>query len=253
MLKTYSALLPGPRPPSPQERGCFANLITRYWATPGRDCRFTAEECKNLHELPADGSVLRLSLRNGKPNWGAAADYPQSLSSDRTPNSHSIPNLSSPPAFGPYFGPAEPIVESDIKTCYFWAKWGTCKHSKENCLFLHARSTAGIANSLKFSKVGRPDTWTRWQAGGESAPPTPGAMDSAPDSWGKHANSEAIKGWVQSGGGGAGGWALSEGEVSEDHGSSSGELGWGEDPTDTYKPPYLRDLEQKEADRLRGW
>jgi hypothetical protein len=97
---------------------------TRFWKNHGEGCRFTAEECMNLHEdLPTGASY---PLRNGKPTWGSKADLALSATS--------------PSASG--FAPLDPRHRT--LTCHFW-KTGKCTKSAEKCNYLHADSPAGVA------------------------------------------------------------------------------------------------------------
>jgi hypothetical protein len=76
-----------------------------FWATPNKDCRFTADECRDLHaHLPVSPSDSA-NLRMGKPTWGALAD---SLPPTPTDTIEYKPGKAS-------------------KTCWYWANDGKCE------------------------------------------------------------------------------------------------------------------------------
>jgi hypothetical protein len=87
-----------------------------------------------------------ISLKNGKPSWGAAADY--------TP---SMPSAASP-------------AWTKTKTCYYWAMEGKCSYSEEQCKYLHAHTGTAIA-ARPFWKVTPKkwelDTWKKPEEGSD--------------------------------------------------------------------------------------
>lgn len=101
----------------------------RFWKNKN-DCRFTAEECRDLHAdiPPVDGEPT--NLRGGKPTWGSLADA-------LPPPPAPVPNASTPNIDFKIF--------SKSKTCYYWATDGKCANSAEDCKYLHEYTSAGVA------------------------------------------------------------------------------------------------------------
>lgn len=149
-------------------------------------CRFKAEECRDLHAIVdlLPGEEPR-NIRDGKPTWGALADYlpPPSESTSHfmtaAPTSvteyssqvseHEDRRLHSPP-----MSPATmrsslsgPGVSKFDVTCPYWAERGKCFKSAEQCQFLHAWSEAGVApkpgsrGHKARINIRTPD-WNRW-------------------------------------------------------------------------------------------
>jgi len=102
--------------------------ICWYWKT-GKGCRYTEEECANLHEDSPGAIVL---LRNGKASWGAAADY--------------LPAT---------------VPRDGMKTCYYWAHDGKCNNSAERCKFAHYWSDKGVAPKPGFHRPWGVDSWVK--------------------------------------------------------------------------------------------
>ncbi|KAH6671676.1 hypothetical protein B0J14DRAFT_655533 [Halenospora varia] len=142
-----------------------------FWATPNKDCRFTAEECRDLHEHTPFSSGDAANLRDGKPTWAALADYLDP------------PATKTPPGFGTGTGDARNTggedswtnVESNDrnygkklgKTCHYWAQGGKCQYTSDECKFLHSWGENGIAPSPgQWGKKGSSD-WSRWEAAGK--------------------------------------------------------------------------------------
>lgn len=113
-----------------------------FWKT-GKGCRFTADECMNLHE----DRPLNFPLRNGKPTWGSKADLALSTTS---------PSLSGKTADS----------KGRVLTCYFW-KHEKCTYSPEECKYLHAESRAGTAK--RPTTHYQPKKWATesWVKGGD--------------------------------------------------------------------------------------
>jgi hypothetical protein len=86
-------------------------FICHFWKNEKGGCRFTEEQCKHLHE---DAPGVELAVVNGRPDWGAAADFPSSHHQ----------------------------MKPSSLTCYWWANGG-CKSSE--CKFVHAFTEAGVA------------------------------------------------------------------------------------------------------------
>lgn len=101
----------------------------RFWKNKN-DCRFTAEECRDLHAdlPPLHGEPT--NLRGGKPTWGSLADA-------LPPPPPPVPNSSTPNIDFKIF--------SKSKTCYYWATDGKCVNSAEDCRYLHEYTAAGVA------------------------------------------------------------------------------------------------------------
>ncbi|CAL3967930.1 hypothetical protein PZA11_007000 [Diplocarpon coronariae] len=117
-----------------------------YWATPNRDCRYTADECRHLHE---HGHGFELS--KGKPTWGSIVDC---LPDPTAKHIDSQVASTSPPA-SPTINSAEnfPADAASKKTCWFWAHQNRCINA--SCRFQHAQSSHGVAS--------RPGSWNKKQ------------------------------------------------------------------------------------------
>jgi len=279
------------------------------------DCRFTAEECANLHAYTDDPT--NLSLRDGRPNWGAVADYlPSNASSTPLPTTPSTQRIKT----ADWRDPKEKLFaksKPEMPTCYFWAQNGKCHNSDAKCKFVHGPSSAGVAGPPGSNKVNGTAWYSRVR--GDREGPEPASLDtsngyggtsnsewgavSGTDGWGqvpRHntagadswGNPGSNKGWGnnndnevaesveegefviddegdkqnsswggmpavtswgdnnQSGGEtwGNGEWGLSNAGGEEEQ----PQLSWGEDPN-AYKPPHVRDLEQKERMKALGW
>ncbi|KAH8667471.1 hypothetical protein BGZ60DRAFT_409331 [Tricladium varicosporioides] len=142
-----------------------------FWATPNKDCRFTAEECRDLHEHTPFSSGDPANLREGKPTWAALTDC---LDPSTT---------KTPPDFGIGSGDARTTGDEDSwtntdtndrnygkklgKTCHYWAQGGKCQYTADECKFLHSWGENGVAPSPgQWGKKGSSD-WNRWQAAGK--------------------------------------------------------------------------------------
>ena len=255
-VKIQSVVPTGPRPKGllkeplmpviPKTNTCY------FWSTPNQGCRFTAEECRDLHAF-IPGSSNPTNLRMGKPTWGALAD--------------SLP-------------PPSPSTEVEYKagrpskTCWYWANDGKCEFTAETCKYLHGPSSAGVAPKPNTQSWKRID-WSRLRkrdgenangnetetengneegngwgniavgsgASGGWGEYTPGAEDGQlvleevqNDSWGT-GNGSASAGW-----GNANGWGDSSGSAE----------GWGS-TDDKYKPPHIKALEEKAQTQAAAW
>jgi hypothetical protein len=117
---------------------------SRFWSVKN-DCRFTAEECRDLHAFVPNRTGTPKNLYKGKPTWGALADYP-----DYVP-----PASDAEAAIA--LGGVDEELKSKGKSCYYWAVLGNCEHSAENCRYLHEHTSNGIA-----ARPGRPKPiWRR--------------------------------------------------------------------------------------------
>ncbi len=161
--------------------------IHRFYATPNKECRFTAEECRDLHEFYTSTPGDSLNLRMGKPTWGAAADLSPPSSDECVPD-----------------------PKGREKTCWYWAN-ATCEYSADSCRFLHKRVLAGVM-------------------------PKPGDKK---DSWKRGRNNAASGGW------GEDNTDLIDQDVVES--------AWLQSPTEKYKPPHVKALEEKEQLKSAGW
>jgi hypothetical protein len=47
----------------------FQLTLDRFWATPSKQCRFTAEECRNLHAFLPTRLGEPTNLHTSKPVW----------------------------------------------------------------------------------------------------------------------------------------------------------------------------------------
>jgi hypothetical protein len=237
----------------------------RFWSVKN-DCRFTAEECRDLHAyVPRPAGYVPKNLRNNKPTWGAIADHPEWLAK------HSAePRSSHVGVIG------EPLKETG-KTCYYWAVLKNCNNTAESCRYLHEHSPHGVASKPSGSKVS--STWKReWRnlqdkeemeaegrrrenglvleevvqdqeldAWGEPVQRSSGAVDG----WGQPTQrpSEAVDGWgqpIQRPSGEVDGW----GEPIQ---RSSGTSGANASTDSAYKPPHVRELEEMVAQAASSW
>ncbi|RDL36208.1 uncharacterized protein BP5553_06820 [Venustampulla echinocandica] len=193
-----------------------------FWATPNKGCRFTADECRDLHEI-LPGSIADsnpANFRSGKPTWGAAGDYV-------------------PPT-----PPTGPSADKSKYTCHFWANGGNCTYPADKCKYLHAWSTAGVAGRPGRSFGGKVIDWNR-SARAEKA--------DAIDGWG------SSEGW---GADTSGGWGASPttGEAADDefvleevNGSSGTAQGGWDSGADKYKPPHIKALEERALEPSTMW
>ncbi|KAF4634316.1 hypothetical protein G7Y89_g3790 [Cudoniella acicularis] len=118
-----------------------------FWATPNKECRFTAEECRDLHAFVANSSVEPPNLRAGKPTWGALADV-------------LLPTPVSPsPAT---FDKIEASRKAQL-TCHFWAQEGKCHFKDEECKYLHGWGANGVAPAPKHWVAQKHGSdWSLW-------------------------------------------------------------------------------------------
>jgi hypothetical protein len=235
------------KPVNPKTNTCW------FWATPGKDCRFTADECRDLHaHLPVSSDPA--NLRMGKPTWGALAD---SLPPTPTDTIEYKPGKVS-------------------KTCWYWANDGKCEFSAETCKYLHGHSAAGVApkphtqgwkKSFDWSRLRKRDGENGYENGTESGHEEEG------NGWGNLAESSAVSGgwgeytpgeedgelvleevqndsWGNGNGSASVGWGNANG-WGESSGGAGGE-GWG-NSDDKYKPPHIKALEEKAQIQAAGW
>jgi hypothetical protein len=179
------------------------------------DCRFTAEECRDLHaHVPGEPT----NLRGGKPTWGALADH----------ISPSFPALTVLPG-------TNSLDKSTGKTCFYWASMGGCNYSAENCKYLHEDSPNGVAPPPK----GWSSPWIKekaWRPSGKENEHENGSQQ------GEEGQGELVLEEVTESGVNA--WGEPSGEA------TWGESTWGEDK---YKPPHIKALEEKASAQAVGW
>jgi hypothetical protein len=219
------------KPVNPKTETCWS------WATPNKDCRFTADECRDLHAFLPVSPSDPTNLRMGKPTWGALAD------SLPTPN-HTE------------FAPGRPS-----KTCFYWATKGKCEFSAETCKYLHAHCAAGVASEPGGGSWKRVD-WSRLRNladGNES-----GNVDDG-NGWGNLAEvSDVNGGWGEYTPGDQNGELVLEEVQNESWGTASLSVsngwgnanGWGESSGSSdgkYKPPHIKALEETAQISSGGW
>jgi hypothetical protein len=150
--------------PSGAPSGPSPNIQSRFWVTPGKDCRFTAEECRDLHGYAdTDPNANPANLRMGKPTWGALADSDGPTSP--LPDGHNIRVASHLQSSKSGFTPVQSSTNnpSGKRTCYFWASnEGKCQYSAEECKYLHDWSEFGIAHAPGWGSA-KVQNWSRWE------------------------------------------------------------------------------------------
>jgi len=207
-----------------------------FWATPNKDCRFTAEECRDLHAFLPSGPGDPANLRMGKPTWGALADYAPTPSAEVR---------------------AVDTSGSDLKfstkrlTCWYWANDGKCNNTAESCKYLHDYTPNGIAKQPHSS---RRSIWDRWCAKEKAERNLEDQTEN-----GDEAQTEAGAG---TDGEGVGELILEEvtdendgwrnGGVADSVWGGSQMSGW-DSPSDKYKPPHIKALEEKALIEAVGW
>ena len=217
----------------------------------GKGCRFTDDECANLHSKTG----LPPILKDGKPTWGALADHS--------------------PAQNPFHSHAGAAGAGDSeykpgrpqKTCWYWAH-ETCNNSAETCKYLHGYCAGGVAP--KPSNNGWKKNWSRWDASGRPNLDDGSSVAGGGDGYGSRWVTSELReegGLVLqvveeevsgSGGWGAAGeqpaacgpggimdgpWKLTENAAST----------WGEAAVDKYKPPHIKALEEQAQMAAVGW
>src|SRR3954451_11015836 len=93
-----------------------------FWATPNKSCRFTADECRDLHAFLPPSASSPANLRMGKPSWGALA---ASIPPPTTAQIQAQISPSSPLSLGHGDGEFMRDTNKAFKTCWYWAN--------ENC------------------------------------------------------------------------------------------------------------------------
>ncbi|EHK96443.1 hypothetical protein M7I_7837 [Glarea lozoyensis 74030] len=133
-----------------------------FWATPGKDCRFTAEECRDLHAWSdPDPNADPANLRMGKPTWGALADIDGPASP--LPAGHNVRLSSHLQGSKAGFTPVEStIVPPNKFTCHFWANGGKCQFSATECKYMHDWSPNGVAKPPSKWNGQKINSWSRW-------------------------------------------------------------------------------------------
>ncbi|TAQ89489.1 hypothetical protein B7494_g2167 [Chlorociboria aeruginascens] len=135
-----------PEKPIPKTHTCW------FWSTPGKTCRFTAEECRDLH---AEGGRDPY-LQKGKPTWGALVDYlPSPTASETSP-------ITPPSPFA-----ANASSEKNL-TCWYWAQ-GNCVNTAQTCKYVHAFTYSGVARRPWHKPTQwKLETWKRGEEEGEA-------------------------------------------------------------------------------------
>ncbi|KAG4441498.1 hypothetical protein IFR05_003025 [Cadophora sp. M221] len=218
-----------------------------FWATPNKSCRFTADECRDIHAFLPPSASSPANLRMGKPSWGALAD---SIPPPTTAQIQAQIAPSPPLALGQGDGESMKDTVKTFKTCWYWAN-ENCQNTAQTCRYLHEKCAAGVApkpNTWKYN-------WSRW---GKSEP-----TDEFGKSWRGEKTDEEEDGelvletvddvtdWKEDD---EVGW----GESAQPQGSSTTwdqdhlNNGWG-DPADRYKPPHVKALEEKSLKEQVGW
>ncbi|KAF8850579.1 hypothetical protein BDZ45DRAFT_751580 [Acephala macrosclerotiorum] len=220
------------KPVIPKKETCW------FWKT-GKGCRFTADECRDLHALIPSSDPT--NLRMGKPSWGAIADFVPSTSSSSIPVSVSVQSDETTP--GPNgqanIGPVKSL------TCWYWQNDEKgCQNSAEECKYLHKKCEGGVAN--------KPNSWKRpsWN---RFATPTTGEKVTG-CAWTINGDAETDAGG--DGDGDNGELVLEEIMEGESANSRAAEgltslANWGGD--DKYKPPHIKALEEKALVEATGW
>ncbi|CZR64049.1 uncharacterized protein PAC_13946 [Phialocephala subalpina] len=203
-----------------------------FWKT-GKGCRFTADECRDLHaHLPSSDPT---NLRMGKPSWGALADFAPPSSSTTVPVSASVQSDETAP------GPSGQANIGPVKslTCWYWQNDEKgCQNSAEDCKYLHKKCEGGVAN--------RPNSWKKMSWNRFATSTTTGEKATG-CAW-------TINGDAETDAGVDGELVLEEVKESESAdawGVSSSLAGWGGD--DRYKPPHIKALEEIALVEAVGW
>ncbi|KAH9209513.1 hypothetical protein DL95DRAFT_344275 [Leptodontidium sp. 2 PMI_412] len=220
-----------------------------FWATPNKSCRFTADECRDIHAFLPPSASSPANLRMGKPSWGALAD---SIPPPTTAQIQAQIAPASPLALGQGDGESmrDTPAPKTFKTCWYWAN-ENCQNTAQTCRYLHEKCAAGIApkpNTWKYN-------WSRW---GKSEP-----TDEFGKSWrGEKADEEEDGELVLETVDDGADWKEDDevgwGESAQPQGSSTPwdqdhlNNGWGE-PADKYKPPHVKALEEKSLKEQVGW
>ncbi|KAH7317789.1 hypothetical protein BKA65DRAFT_515191 [Rhexocercosporidium sp. MPI-PUGE-AT-0058] len=219
-----------------------------FWATPNKSCRFTADECRDLHAFLPPSASSPANLRMGKPSWGALAD---SIPPPTTAQIQAQISPSSPLPLGHGDGESMRDTNKAFKTCWYWAN-ENCQNTAETCRYLHEKCTGGVApkpNTWKYN-------WSRW---GKSD-----ATDEFGKSWrGEKVDEEEDEELVLETVDDGTDWKeevdeVGWGESAQPQGASTTwdqehlNNGWG-DPADRYKPPHIKVLEEKSLKEQVGW
>lgn len=208
------------------------------WMWAHKGCRFTEEECRDVHAYVAgDGSNLHM----GKPTWAAIGDVvPQ------TPLQPATKIYSTAPLNAGF--PRESAYTK--LTCWYWANQNSCSNTEAECKFAHAFSDKGVAprpHQIGGRKFGV-QNWSRWAAkDGSGVEERTWGAGSETNGWGdKEVGEEgefvldAVEnddGWGSRGAASASGpWAEEEEEEAKDDGEWEVAGAKGK----KYKPPQVR-------------
>ncbi|PVH69021.1 hypothetical protein DL98DRAFT_661894 [Cadophora sp. DSE1049] len=228
-----------------------------FWATPNKSCRFTADECRDLHAFLPPSALSPANLRMGKPSWGALAD---SIPPPTTAQIQAQIAPSSPLALGQGDGESMRDTTKAFKTCWYWAN-ETCQNTAEQCKYLHNHCVAGVApkpsgwknnwsrwgKSEATDEFGRSATWRkdneqRVDEKAEEEEEGELVLETVDD--GTDWKEEDEVGWGES--------AQPPGSTTESWNQDHLNNGWG-DPADKYKPPHVKALEEKSLKEQVGW
>jgi len=217
--------------------------ICYWWYTPGRKCRFTDEECRDLHCLPAASGEVKLSKPSSR---GAIVDY--------LPPGHDISTA------------AELFEKEDPKgrtlACWYWVN-SKCNYNAETCKFLHTHSgSAGVAQQPRRNNYpwrwGNAE-WRKYNENGDNA------ENAEQDSWGAANEGNTWRGddggWPDSRTEHGDGFSGDHGDLVLEQASDAGmdaegnggwaaasqwggtESNWGGNDTGIYKPPHVKVME----------
>jgi hypothetical protein len=201
-----SRTLNEPLKPVPAKRD-----VCWFWKT-GKGCRYTAEECRDLHAYTTSYGEPA-NLHKDRPTWGSLADA-SPIVRHADPNSFTVPQV-------------DHLSEQRKRglTCWYWANHGKCEHSDEECRYLHEHAPKGVApHPVRRFGV---RSWRR--KGGETGAEDGETVDGTVSGWGEAGSgwgegdeggnsgefvleevqpydSVSIGGWGVIGDGGAGGW-----------------------------------------------
>ncbi|KAI9050631.1 hypothetical protein LZ554_005790 [Drepanopeziza brunnea f. sp. 'monogermtubi'] len=155
-----------PKPVMPKTQTCW------FWGTPNRTCRFTADECRDLHKFIPGSEPY---FANGTPSWGSLADSlaPPTQAQIQAQLSHTAPSssftLNSPSTLSKVITNGSPTDGDESffdnssksnKSCWYWAN-GSCVNTAEDCRYQHTETPHGVASN--------PSKWRKWMRLGSPA------------------------------------------------------------------------------------
>ncbi|EKD14168.1 hypothetical protein MBM_07845 [Drepanopeziza brunnea f. sp. 'multigermtubi' MB_m1] len=153
------------KPVMPKTQTCW------FWGTPNRTCRFTADECRDLHKFIPGSEPF---FPKGTPSWGALADSlapptQAQIQAQLSPTSPSSFTLNSPSTLSKVITNGSPTDADESffdssskssKSCWYWAH-GSCVNTAEDCRYQHAETPHGVASNPSkwrkgWSRLGSP-------------------------------------------------------------------------------------------------